>query len=87
MVRRGVPAKSVILWGERRHKSPNDASVIHCYLVAERESEYAKEPHSISAALFVHTFYPLFNVHSADFFSNNLFSNVRLCVVGDEEVP
>ena len=36
-------------------------------------SEYAKEPHSISAALFVHTFYPLFNVHSADFFSNNLF--------------
>ena len=25
------------LWGERRHKSPNDASVILCDLVAERE--------------------------------------------------
>ena len=33
----GVPA-NFNLWGEWRHKSPNDASVILCDLVAERES-------------------------------------------------
>ena len=30
-------------WGERRHKSPNDASVILCDLVAERENSSQQE--------------------------------------------
>lgn len=34
------------LWGERRHKSPNDTCVIHCDLVAERERECAFRAHS-----------------------------------------
>ena len=36
-------------------------------------SEYAKRAVLSGRLSFVHTFYPLFNVHSADFFSNNLF--------------
>ena len=48
-------------WGERRHKSPNDASVILCDLVAERvrviqeflsTREYAKESRPFRSALF-----------------------------------
>ena len=35
----GVPKISVDFWGERRHMSHNDARVIHCDLVAERERQ------------------------------------------------
>ena len=34
-------------WGERKQQSPNDASVIHCDLLAEREST-TKTTHSTS---------------------------------------
>ena len=33
----GVPTNFVSEWGERRQLSPNDACVIHCDLLAERE--------------------------------------------------
>jgi hypothetical protein len=33
----GAPTNFVSEWGERRQLSPNDASVIHCDLLAERE--------------------------------------------------
>ena len=32
----GVPTNFVSEWGERRQLSPNDACVIHCDLLAER---------------------------------------------------
>ena len=35
----GVPKTSVDFWGERRHMSPNDARVILCDHVAERERQ------------------------------------------------
>ena len=65
-------------WGERRHKSPNDASVILCDLVAERENSSQQENMQKRAVLsgrlsFVHTVYPIFKVHSSDFFSNIFF--------------
>ena len=31
------PRKSADFWGERRQLSPNDACVIHCDLLAERD--------------------------------------------------
>ena len=34
----GAPASFVSEWGERSKLSPNDASVIHCDLLSERES-------------------------------------------------
>ena len=34
----GPPTNLVGSWGERRHKSPNDAGIILCDLVAERVS-------------------------------------------------
>ena len=37
-------------WGERRHKSPNDASVILCDLVAERENSSQQENMQMRAA-------------------------------------
>ena len=52
------------------HKLGQHSRVIQEFLST---SEYAKESRPFRSALFVHTFYPLFNVHSADFFSNNLF--------------
>ena len=65
-------------WGERRHKSPNDASVILCDLVAERENSSQQENMQKRADLkgrlsFVHTGYPILKVHSTDFFSNIFF--------------
>jgi hypothetical protein len=35
----GVPTNFVSEWGERRQLSPNDACVIHCDLLAERERQ------------------------------------------------
>ena len=78
-------------WGERRHKSPNDASVILCDLVAERENSSQQENMQKRAVLsgrlsFVHTVYPILKVHSTDFFSNIFFFQ-RPLTRGDEEVP
>ena len=79
-------------WGERRHKSPNAASVILCDLVAERENSSQQENMQKRAVLsgrlsFVHAGYPIFKVHFADFFSNNLFIVAPLYLFGNEEMP
>ena len=69
----------------------NDASVILCDLVAERENSSQQENMQKRAVLsgrlsFVHTVYPILKVHSTDFFSNIFFFQSPLAR-GDEEVP
>ena len=86
----GVPTNFVSEWGERRHKSPNDASVILCDLVAERENSSQQENMQKRAVLsgrlsFVHAGYPIFKVHFADFFSNIIFFQCPL--TRGEEIP
>ena len=74
---------------------PMTPSVILCDLVAERvrviqeflsTREYAKEGVSaFDTPSFVHTVYPIFKVHSSDFFSNIFFFQRPL--TRGEEIP